>query len=239
VSAIETAFDLAPQAGAPKSVFDLAAAKRQRIHWRMDGGFGADDKVRWLLSRGYQVTVKGFSGRRANLLAQQVTRWNPYGDAWLGAVASPVDYGRSVHLWIKRRIEKGQFQHSFYLTTLQLHSLNAAMQLYDQRGGTEIEQFRNDKQGLHLSARRKHSFQAQKALIYITDLAHNLLADFSHVALTDSPFVGYAAKRMVQNLLSIEGNLIWQNGRLKRIELSEKNPYAKTLIDCLVRYCNT
>lgn len=239
VLAIESSFDLAPGKAAPKSSFDLAAARRQAILWRLDGGFGTDQKLIWLLARNYQVIVKGFSGRRAENLATQVTRWNPYGDAWLGAVAFPLDFGRDVQAWIKRRMEKGQFKHSYYLTTVKLHSLQAAMALYDQRGGTEVEQFRNDKQGLHLSARRKQAFLAQKALVLLTDVAHNLLADFRARALAGSPFADYAAKRIVRNLLAIDGNLIWEGDRLARIELCEANPYAQALVDCLIRYCNS
>lgn len=239
VLAVESAFDLAPGQAAPKSAFDLAAARQRRILWRLDGGFGTDNKLIWLLQRGYQCVVKGFSGRRADNLAKQVVRWNPYGDAWLGAVASPVDFGREVFVWVKRRVEKGEFKHSYYLTTVKLHSLQAAMTLYNQRGGTEIEQFRNDKQGLHLSARRKHGFLAQKALILLTDVAHNLLADFQQRALAESPFAGYAAKRIVRDLLSMEGNLAWVGDRLVKIELCQAHPYAKALLGCLVRYCNS
>jgi hypothetical protein len=204
----------------------------------MDGGFGTDEKLRWLLARNYQVIVKGFSGRRAENLAKQVKRWNPYGDAWLGAVDTPVDFGRDVLVWIKRRLEKGLFKHSYYLSTLKFHSLQAAMSLYDQRGSTEIEQFRNDKQGLHLSARRKHSFAAQKALILLTDIAHNLLTDFRCRALIGSPFENFAAKRIIRDFLSIEGNLVWEADRLARIELCEANPFAGALLDCLIKYCN-
>lgn len=220
-------------------LFDLAAAKRARIIYRLDGGFGTDPNLHWLFSRRYQVIAKGFSGRRAHNLAQQVQRWTPYGDAWLGAVASPVDYGRPVQVWVKRRVENGDFRYSYYLTTLKLHSLSAAMRLYDQRGAAEIEQFRNDKQGLHLSARRKHSLCAQKTLVLLTDLAHNLLADFQHTALVDSPFVSYAAKRIVRDLLAIEGNLLWANGQLVRIELHQKHPQAAALLKCLQKYCLT
>jgi hypothetical protein len=238
VLAAESSFDLAPGEGAPKTVVDLAAARRRAILWRLDGGFGSDEKMIWLLARDYQVIGKGFSGRRAENLSKQVTRWNPYGDAWLGAVASPVNFGRDVQVWIKRRVEKGEFRYSYYLTTVKFHSLQAAMRLYDQRGGTEIEQFRNDKQGLHLSARRKHDFLAQKALILLTDVAHNLLTDFRQSALVGSPYADYAAKRIIRDLLSIEGNLVWEGDWLARIELCQANPYAETLVDCLVRYCN-
>jgi hypothetical protein len=236
--AVETAFDLAPEATTAKTVFDLAASRRRRTHWRLDGGFGTDAKLCWLIGREYQVTAKGFAGRRAENLAKQVTRWNPFGDAWLGEVTAPLDFGREVLVWVKRRVEKGEFKHSYYLTTLELHSLSAAMTLYDQRGGTEIEQFRNDKQGLGLAARRKQGFLAQKALILLTDIAHNLLADFHHSALMGTRFEGFAAKRIVRDLLTMEGNLVWDGDQLVRVELCQTNPYAEALLDCLVKYCN-
>lgn len=236
VLAFESSFDLAPNADDPKISFDLAATRRGRVFWRLDGGFGTDEKIRWLLDRNYQVTAKGFSGRRAENLARQVIRWNPYGDAWLGAVDCPVDFGREVQAWVKRRVEKDGFRHSYYLTTVKLHSLAAQMALYDQRGATEIEQFRNDKQGLHLAARRKHGFLAQKALILLDDIAHNLLTDFRVRALSESPFAGYAAKRIVRDLLAIEARLTWDEQRLARIDLCRNHPYAETMATCLQRY---
>lgn len=235
---METALDLAPATHPQSTSLDLVRSQRRsRIVWRLDGGFGSDDKLRWLLARNYQLIAKGFSGRRADKLAQQVTRWTPYGDVWLGQVASPIDFGREVQVWLKRRLKVTEFEHSYYLTTLKLPSLTKAMLRYNQRGGAEIEQFRNDKQGLHLSARRKQSFLAQKALILLTDLAHNLLADFYHTALVDTPFAAFGLKRIVRDLLMIEGALIFEAGRLKRIELVKSHPYAEPLLACLVRYC--
>lgn len=238
VLAVESALDLAPSGNPEPTSLDLVRSQRRsRMVWRLDGGFGSDEKLIWLLARNYQVIAKGFSGRRADNLAQQVQRWTPWGDVWLGQVASPVDFGREVQVWIKRRLKAKEFEHSYYLTTLKLPSITKAMQRYNQRGGAEIEQFRNDKQGLHLSARRKQSFLAQKALILLTDLVHNLLADFYHTALIDTPFADFGLKRIVRDLLTIEGNLIFEAGQLKRIELVKGHPYAEPLLACLVKYC--
>ena len=71
------------------------------------------------------------------------------------------------------------------------------MACYHGRGGAEVEQFRNDKGGLSLAARRKQSFLAQKGFILLTDLAHNLLADFYHRGLVGSRFETYGLKRIV------------------------------------------
>jgi hypothetical protein len=233
----ESSFDLAAKDRPEKFSFDLAAAHRRMVLWRLDGGFGTDPNLLWLAERNYHFHAKGFAGRRAAKLALQVQRWIPYGDAWIGSVASPVDYGRPVSVWVKRRLEKDGFQYSYYLTTLKLHSITRAMQLYDQRGGAEVEQFRNDKQGLHLSSRRKHLLVAQQALILLTDLAHNLLADFQQTALAGTPFAGFAAKRIVRDLLNIEGSLVWEAGELKRIELHQGHPHAAEMVECLKKYC--
>ena len=167
VEKTEFLFDLAPFQTRASESFDLASERRNMVLWRLDGGFGTDPNLCWLVKRNYHFHAKGFAGRRAANLAHKVQRWIPYGDAWLGSVASPVDYGRPVRVWVKRRLEKGQYMHSYYVSTLKLHSMTQAMRLYDQRGRAEVEQFRNDKQGLHLSRRRKKLFVAQQALIQL------------------------------------------------------------------------
>jgi hypothetical protein len=236
VWAAENALDLAPGQGATENAFDLATRRRRRIVWRLDAGFGTDDKLRWLLARDYQVIAKGHSGRRAQKLARQVKRWSAYGDAWLGSVPLPVDLGRAVKVVVKKRLKRGQYLHSFYLTTLKLPSNSQVLSLYDQRGAMEVEPFRNDKQGLHLSARRKGRFLAQKALVLLTDMAHNLLADFYHSALAGSRFQGFGPKRIVRDLLAMEGRIHLERGQLTKVELAADHRYAKELLACLVRY---
>ena len=222
---------------ATESSLELDERQRKRVVWRMDGGAGSDEQLRWLLARQYQIVIKGFSNRRAEALARQVTRWDIYGDVWLGQVQPPVDFGRPVQLFVKRRLKKGAFCHSYYVTTLKLPSKGHFMTLYDNRGGAEVEQFRNDKDGLHLSARRKRSFLGQIALVLLTDLAHNLLANFRHKALVGSKFELFGQKRIVRDLLQIPGKLTFVNGELKQIELLSSHPNATDLLICLEKYC--
>jgi hypothetical protein len=228
---------LRPAVLAAETALDLSPSQRKRVVWRLDGGAGSDDHIRWLLDRSYQVIAKGMSNRRAEALAHQVSRWDPYGDAWLGQVEPPVDYGQPVQVIVKRRLVKNEPCHSYYLTTLKLPSKGRLMTCYDQRGGAEVEQFRNDKDGLSLAARRKRRLPAQTALILLTDIAHNLLADFRHLALQATPFQGFGPKRMVRDLLAIPGRLTWDGSQLKSIDLLPSHPYAKDLLICLERYC--
>ena len=113
------------------------------------------------------------------------------------------------------------------------------MDKYNQRGGAEVQQFRADKSGLHLSARRTRSFEAQKALILLVDLTHNLLSDFRYRALLNSRFASWDLKRIVRDLLAIPGRLYFEDGQLKRIDLLTTHPYAKELLGCLEKYCNS
>ena len=180
--------------------------------------------------------VKGASNRRAEALSRQVARWDVYRDAWLGQVEAPVDFGRPVQVIVKRRLTKDGFCHSYYVSTLKMPSKGTLMSKYDDRGGAEVEQFRNDKNGLHLAARRKRRFPAQKALILLTDLAHNLLADFHRLVLTDTKFDDFGPKRMVRDLLAIPGKLTFEEGQLKRIDLIESHPHAKSMLICLKKH---
>lgn len=234
-----TSHCLQPAVEGAEIALELAPEQRRRTVWRIDGGAGSDDHLRWLVSRGYHVVAKGMNNRRAEALARQVRRWDSYRpDAWLGEVQPPVDYGRPVRVFVKKRLKDGVFCHSYYVISLTLPSKGSFMTCYDDRGGAEVEQFRNDKSGLSLEARRKRSFAGQKAYILLTDLAHNLLADFYHRALADSPFAGYGPKRIVRDLLNSPGRLVFAEGRLVRIELLSQKQFGEDLAACLYKYCS-
>jgi hypothetical protein len=224
---------------AVENSFELAPETRKRTLYRLDGGSGTDENLRWLLTRGYQVLAKGFSGKRAKALAGRVSRWDIYDNqSRLGWVEPSFDLGRPFQVVVKQRLLRGKLRHSYYVTTLSFPSKKALMYRYNQRGGAEIEQFRADKQGLHLSARRKRGLIAQKALILLTDLTHNLLADFHRRGLADSRFADWGLKRIIRDLLAIPGRLYFHEGQLKRIDLLDSHPYADELIICLERYCS-
>ena len=109
-----------PAVLAAENALELGPEKRQRTVWRIDGGAGSDEQLRWLLGRGYHTIAKGMSNRRAKALAKQVHCWDAYDRCWLGEVPSPVDFGRPVHVFVKKRLKDDVFQHSYYISTLSL-----------------------------------------------------------------------------------------------------------------------
>ncbi|MBV7326700.1 hypothetical protein KFU94_00280 [Chloroflexi bacterium TSY] len=108
------------------------------------------------------IMMKGNSNRRAHLWAQQVTRWDPCGDVFLAEIPSPIKFNRPVRIFLKKRVKNEQICVSYYISTIKLPSKRHFISYYDNRGAAEIEQFRNDKMGLHLASRRKTLFLAQK-----------------------------------------------------------------------------
>jgi hypothetical protein len=229
---------LQPAVLATETALELTQAQRRRTVWRLDGGAGSDAHLRWLLARGYHVVAKGTSNRRAEALARQVRRWDAYRDVWLGEVPPPTEYGRPVRVFVKRRPKEQTFVHSYYVSTLSLPAKGLYLAGYDARGGAEVEQFRQDKSGLHLAARRKRRVVGQLAFVLLTDLAHNLLADLARRGLADSVFHGYGLKRIVRDLLAIPGRLVFEGETLIRVELLSQNQFAQALAPCLARFCS-
>lgn len=228
---------LQPAVLAAENALELAPKHRKRAVWRIDGGGGSDARLRWLLERGYHVMAKGASHRRAEALSRQVARWDRYREGvWLGETPPPADYGRPVRFFVKRHLKKNQLVHSYYVSSLSLPSKGQFMTRYEARGAAEVEQFRNDKSGLGLEARRKWNFLGQKGYILITDLAHNLLADFYYRSLRNSPFAAYGPKRIVRDLLATPGRLLFENDQLIRAELLSQKQFSEDLAICLERY---
>ena len=222
-------------AGAQSSL-ELDEKQRKRTVWRMDGGGGSDANFRLLLEQGYHIHAKGLSHSRAAALAKSVSRWDAYADIWLGEVDPTFDLGRPIRVFVQRRRKKGRFLHNYFVSTLSLPSKMHFLAYYNDRGGAETEQFREDKSGLAMAVRRKRSLSGQKGYILLTDLAHNLLADFKHHALKGSRFETYGIKRIVRDLLCMPGLLVFKDEKLARIELLSQKQNAADLLICLERY---
>jgi hypothetical protein len=227
---------LHPAILASEIALDLAESQRERIVWRLDGGSGSEQELRWLVARGYHILAKGINYNRAKSLAKQVQRWDPFGKDGLGEAPAPKDYARPVRVIVKRQWKNDAFRYSYYVTTLAFSSKKLFQTSYNARGGAEVEQFRNDKSGLGLEARRKRSYLGQKAYILLADLAHNLLSEFRGHALQGSSFAAYGPQRIVRDLLQTPGRLVFEDGQLKRVELLSLKQISAELLECLKRY---
>ena len=214
-------------------------AQRQQIILRTDAGLGIDANVSYSLWLGFQILMKGYSGKRT-----QAWQKRTLPDAWLRDAQRPhrwiapapkkLRLGRRLDAYLLRwRNQKQQLQHATLLTTLPYEQTPFSLwNLYDERGSSETE-IRADKSGLKLHLRRKHRLTAMEAWVILTDIAHNVIAWMRHWALTNTPFESFGPKRFIEDLLAIPGQLYFENGRLTKVALDENHPYAENMLVCL------
>ncbi len=211
--------------------------QRRQIIIRADAEFGTDANVRYILWLGFQVLVKGYSGRRTQAWLKQIadTDWctdpdNP--DRWAAVAPVTLRLGRRLQAYVLRwRNQRGALDHATLLTTLQ-DPIFQQWRMYDGRGAMEDE-IRADKSGLDLCHRRKHSLNALEGWLVLTDVAHNLLAWLHPWMLSGSSFEGYGPQRIVRDLMSIPGHLTFEGDRLSKVALLTSHPFADKMRSCL------
>jgi hypothetical protein len=181
--------------------------KRQRTLLRLDGGFGTDANLNWLMWRGYEFIAKGYAGRRAKKLAESMPEdgWQegPTKSQQLGVAASPHRYARKSKSVVRRWVDEKGKPHQDYLVCT-LHELGVAQiaKLYDGRGAMEVD-IKGDKRGLGIEKRRKKSFHAQEALVLLAQLAHNLIVYFKRWFLRGTNAEDLGVERLVREVLAM------------------------------------
>lgn len=114
--------------------------------------------------------------------------------------------------------------------------MGASLHFYDQRGGGIESSFGQDKSGLGITKRNKKRFQAQRFLMLLGTLAHNLLLCSRRWLAASSPEAArrlqhYGIKRIIRDLYHISGTLHFNaQGRLCAIALTGANSLTKLIL---------
>lgn len=227
---------LQPAVEAFEQRLNLPCQRRHKIVWRLDGGFGGDHNIEYLVGRGYHVLAKGASNRRAAKLASQAQRWRAVrSDKWVAHVPTPEQFSRPVRTFVIRTHVGKRPRLAYLYSTLSASGLQT-VRLYDQRGGAETE-FRADKSGGgQLHKRRKHKRDAQEVWIHLTDMVHNYFSWFAAHILADSHFAGYGPLRISRDLMRVPGLVEISDGQLLSVKLLKSTPHATDLLACLERF---
>jgi hypothetical protein len=247
---------LQPLMQAAEQTLQLDKAKRARTIVRVDSGGGSLDDVNWLLSRGYHVHGKDYSGRHARSLAKSVLVWfdDPHAPerqaGWV--TEAPTAYVRPVvRIAVRCRQQNGEWAVGVLISTLEasdvLHLtgqppsqladpqavLWAYVAFYDERGGGIETSLKGDKQGLGLTKRNKKRFAAQQMLMLLGSLTHNTIIWARHW-LAVPQLRSYGIMRMVRDIFHISGFLgVDAQGQIVQIELNPAAPLAPVLVDSL------
>ena len=215
-------------------VLALDLTRRQRTILRIDGHGGTLQQVNQMLQQGYQVHTKEGNWRRAQQLAASVNTW--YDDPQVpgrqvGWVTTPAtEYVRPIYrIAVRTRKKNGQWGIGIVLSSLParvvsvlvgllpdqmahpLTQMFAYIYFYDLRaGGIEIG-LKEDKQGLGITKRNKHSFEAQQMLTHLNALAHNLLIWFQQwLAQRWSAVTQFGLLRFIRDVLHIPGGVFFR-----------------------------
>jgi hypothetical protein len=229
--------------------------KRQHLRLRLDAGFGTDENINFSLWRGYNILAKVYSQKRAKALTKSVKEWvvvpsladNTQREA--GFVQSPHRYCRkTVQVAVRTPTKKGGYSYSALVTT----SINATLEQivtdYDKRGGVPESTFCQDYQGLHVRRRRKGGFTAQKVLVLLSQLAHNLIiwmkswlsdsleaslftgeeeptkTERKSIALAQNTIQQRGIKRFIRQILALSGKVVFNQQRVVCIFLNPLYP---------------
>ncbi len=244
---------LQPLLLAAERTLQLDESKRSRTIVRVDAGGGSLHDVNWLLSRGYQVHGKDYSGQQAKRLASTVEHWftDPHQPerqfGWVTEVSNA--YVRPVkRIAVRCRQQDGEWAVGVLLSTLSARQvlvltgqplallddpaavLLAYVTFYDQRGGGVETSFKGDKQGLGLGKRGKKRFAAQQMVMLLGTLAHNVIVWARHWL--DSPALcHYGTLRMVRDVFHISGFLLIDAcGQVTQLVLNQAAPLASALV---------
>jgi hypothetical protein len=208
--------------------------KRERTLIRLDGGFGTDENIDWLIRRGYEFIAKGYGGTRAGKLAKSVPEegWKegPTKSQQLGVPASAPRYARETKIVVRRWFDrKGRLHKDYLVTTLAKLGAEEIAKLYDGRGGMEVD-IRGDKRGLGIEKRRKKSFWAQEALVLLAQLAHNLIAWFKRWFLEGTGAARLGMERLIREVMAMPAEVrVGRRGRRLRLNLPSLHPWAKAV----------
>ena len=210
-------------------------ARRARVEWRLDSGWGSEEMLNWLLERGYQVTGKFKAPSRVKKLVQGITAWQPTSSPGREAapVPTPVALAKPTQQYAVRTPSKEQTDGYYYAVLVSTRSelpMSATVDHYDGRAGIEAE-IKADKHGLALATIRKHKLAAQTMVVLLTELAHNVLIWSRRWLAPHAPHLaGCGIVRLIHEVWAVPGRVKLIDGEPLHSRLKQGHPRAHALL---------
>lgn len=208
------------------------AAKRARTEIRLDSGWGGQETITWLLTRGYHVTGKFKSAQRVSKLVREISDWQPTCSPGrqVAPVPQPVPFVRRLSQYAVRTPSKEHasgYYHAVVFTSRSEVSMTGVIEQYDKRAGMEAD-LKGDKHGLGLAASRKRRLPAQKIMVLLMQLAHNVLIWARGWLIKQAPRLsGYGIVRLIGQVWAIPGRVKLSGTEIRRVRLRREHPRAR------------
>lgn len=211
---------------------EAAQTKRARTEIRLDGGWGTEAIITWLLERGYQVTGKFKSTSRVRRLVRGITTWKPTSSPGreVAPVPTPVPFVRPLAQYAVRTPSKEQKDGYYYAVVFSTHlalPMTEVVSRYDGRAGVEAD-LKSDKRGLALAVIRKRRLAAQRLVVLLTQLAHNVLLWSRTWLAAQAPRLRQCGiVRLVQEVWAVPGRVKLSAEAVQRVRLRREHPRAR------------
>jgi hypothetical protein len=213
-----------------------AIAMRAQTEWRLDSGWGSEAMIIWLLERGYHVTGKFKATARVRKLVGAITAWAPTANIGrdVAVVPEPVSFPRPVQQYAVRTPsadkKRDGYQYAVLFTSRAELALEMTVAHYDDRAGIEAD-LKSDKRGLGLASFRKHKLPAQKIVVLLMELAHNVLIWSRRWLAQRVPrLAGFGIVRLIQEVWAVPGRVKLGDAWLTRIRLRPDHPRARDMM---------
>jgi len=206
--------------------------KRGRTEIRLDSGWGSGPIITWLLARGYQVTGKFRSAGRVRKLVRGINAWQPTSSPGreVAEVPTPVAFARPLAQYAVRTPsteQKSGYYHAVVFTSRTDLSMIGVVEHYDGRAGMEAD-LKSDKHGLGLAVIRKHLLSAQKMVVLLVELAHNILMWARQWLGESAPRLHqYGIVRLIGQVWAIPGRVKLTDKEIVRVRLRRAHPRAR------------
>ena len=219
-----------------------AEAKRARIEFRLDSGWGSEEIINWLLTRGYQVTGKFKSTARVRKLVHPITAWEATSSPGreVARVPEPVALARPCAQYAVRTPSKdkpgGYYQAVLFTSRLDF-GMQAVVEHYDARAGMEAD-LKGDKRGLGLGVLRKQKLAAQRLVVLLGQWAHNVLLWARRWLARGAPrLAAFGIVRLVQEVCAVPGRVKLTAAGVSRVRLRPEHPCAREVYRGLRPLC--
>ena len=207
--------------------------KRERTEIRLDSGWGSEPIITWLLERGYQVTGKFRSAGRVRKLVRGISTWQPTSSPGreVAEVPQPVAFVRRLAQYAVRtpsQERQGGYYHAVVFTSRTDLAMTGVVEHYDGRAGMEAD-LKSDKQGLGLAVIRKRLLPAQKLVVLLVELAHNILIWARSWLAEHAPRLReYGIVRLIGQVWAIPGRVkLTEQEGVVRVRLRPQHPRAR------------
>jgi hypothetical protein len=238
-----------------EGVLHLLPERRSQVVIRIDAAGGGEERINWLLERGYQVHIKMFSWKCAAKLARGVVIWHPspgHVNREVGLVRHPYAFVKpTTQVAVRSLKAKGDWSYHVIVSSLTPSQvvtlagrppetawpgdslLHAYTDVYDDRSGPMEHSFGEDHQGLPVGQRHRRAIVAQEMLFLLLALAHNTLVWSREWLAPAYPQVrDLGILRLIRDVMQVPGLVTFDcTGQPVQVAFNALDPLATKLAD--------